>query len=148
MTCTFAKDFIAQHAKAFFQDEGLRLELTKHLLDCPDCQRHIAAGAQTLFEKIGRADPQQMMPILQDVIGVAEDDMAKWKEDSPYAKGKRAGENWPQDTGHRPPTHDDCPFPKDSQQATDYWDGFRIGYLEVASKKGEDDMAKWRADSK
>ena len=54
---------------------------------------------------------------------------------TPYAQGKQVGENWPQEPNYRSPTHEDCPFAKDSQEAVDYWDGFMKGYMEVANKQ-------------
>lgn len=134
MTCTFAKDFIAKHAQAFFQDETLRAELTKHLLACADCQEHINTNVGSVLKKI-KANPEGLQPILEKVINVAEDDLAKWKNGTPYAQGKKAGKEWPKEPSYRSPTHEDCPFPKDSQQSVDYWDGFMVGYMEVVNKQ-------------
>jgi hypothetical protein len=80
MTCTFAKDFIAKNAKAFFRDEALRKELTQHMLACPDCAEHIKTAALAALDNMHKADPKEMQPVLERVIEVAEEDMAKWKQ--------------------------------------------------------------------
>ena len=79
MACTYAKDFIAAHAKEFFTGGmELRMELVGHLQSCPECQDYIMNRAQSALRKV-ESNPVAAEQF-QQVIEVAEDDMKKMQE--------------------------------------------------------------------